>query len=325
MNFLVRLRPNGPWRIGPSGGSREITDLLYRGDALYSAVTSAMRYMGLLEEWLAATAANPEGSAVRFSSCFPFVEGADLVAPPRTLWPPAPSAKLRWKSANFVPLAVVEALLAGQPLDEEAWSIDGPSESLVPAGQPGPFRISARKNAAVDRITGAASPHATACLEFSPGAGLWCLGSSDERWAEPVKSAFRWLADSGFGGERGRGWGRSEAPIFTEVSGLLASQFVSQEYWLLSPYSPASTDEVQWDRGSYTVLTRGGWVENSSEAKKQVRLIAEGSVLSAPKALQGAAPNVAPEGFPHPVYRAGFACAIALPTVSPSIVPAVTA
>jgi CRISPR type III-A-associated RAMP protein Csm4 len=219
----------------------------------------------------------------------------------------------------------VEALLAGEPLDEEAWSIDGPSESLVPTGQPGPFRISARKNAAVDRITGAASPHATACLEFSPGAGLWCLGSSDERWAEPVKSAFRWLADSGFGGERGRGWGRSEAPIFTEVSGLLASQFVSQEYWLLSPYSPASTDEVQWDRGSYTVLTRGGWVENSSEAKKQVRLIAEGSVLSAPKALQGAAPNVAPEGFPHPVYRAGFACAIALPTVSPSIVPAVTA
>ena len=26
--------------------------------------------------------------------------GADLVAPPRTLWPPAPSSKLRWKSAG---------------------------------------------------------------------------------------------------------------------------------------------------------------------------------------------------------------------------------
>ncbi len=320
MNFLVRLRPTGPWRIGPPGGSREITDLLYRGDALYSAVTGAMRYMGLMEDWLAATAANPDGSAVRFSSCFPFVEGADLVAPPRTLWPPAASVKLRWKSASFVPVPVVEALLAGQPLDEEAWVIDGSSESLVPAGQAGPFRISARRNAAVDRITGMAAPHATACLEFSPNAGLWCLVSSDEHWAEPVKAAFRWLADSGFGGERGRGWGRSEAPIFSEVSGLLAGETESQEYWLLSPYSPAPTDEVHWDRGSYTVLTRGGWVENSSEAKKQVRLIAEGSVLSATRALQGAAPNVAPDGFAHPVYRAGFAYAIPLPTISPAVI-----
>jgi hypothetical protein len=316
MNFLVRLRPTGPWRIGPPGGSREITELLYRGDALYSAVTVAMRYLGLMEDWLAATAANPEGPAVRFSSCFPFVEGADLVAPPRTLWPPAPSAKLRWKSANFVPVSVVEALLAGQPLDEEAWSVDGPSESLVPAGQSGPFRVSSRRSAAVDRITGAAASHSTACLEFSAGSGLWCLVQSDETWAEPVKSAFRWLADSGFGGERSRGWGRSESPVFEEVSGLLATHSESQDYWLLSPFSPAPSDEVSWDAGSYSVLTRGGWVENSAEAKKQVRLVAEGSVLHATKPLQGAAPNVAPEGFPHPVYRSGFAYTIALPAVT---------
>jgi len=32
------------------------------------------------------------------------------------------------------------------------------------------------------------------------------------RWRDPVKAAFRLLADSGFGGERSRGWGRSEAP-----------------------------------------------------------------------------------------------------------------
>jgi CRISPR type III-A-associated RAMP protein Csm4 len=319
MNFLVRLRPAGPWRVGPSGGSREITDLLYRGDALYSAVTGAMRYMGFLEDWLAATAANPAGSDVRFSSCFPFVEAADLIVPPCTLWPPAPSAKLRWKSARFVPVSVVETLLAGQPLDEELWVVDGPSESLVPAGQPGPFRTSMRRNAAVDRLTGVAAPHSTACLEFSPNSGLWCLVSSDDRWAEPVKSAFRWLADSGFGGERSRGWGRSEAPIFSDLNGLLATKAESQDYWLLSPYSPAATDEVQWDRGSYSVLTRGGWIETSGEAKKQVRLIAEGSVLSSSKALLGAAPNVAPDGHPHPVYRAGFAYSIPLPAPAPAV------
>jgi CRISPR type III-A-associated RAMP protein Csm4 len=316
MNFLVRLRPVGPWRIGPSGGSRETTDLLYRGDALYSAVCTAMRYAGQLDEWLAATAANPEGSSVRFTSLFPFVEGADLIAPPRTLWPPVPSAKLRWKSATFVPLSVVESLLAGQPPDEEAWSIDGASESLVPAGQNGPFRLSSRRNAAVDRITGAAAPHSTACLEFTPNSGLWCLVSAPDNWSDPIKAALNWLADSGFGGERNRGWGRSEAPVFSDVTGLLGTQVESQDYWLLSPYSPAATDEVAWDRGSYTVITRGGWVANHSEPKKQLRLIAEGSVLNSPKSLRGAAPNVAPDGFPHPVYRAGFSYAIPLPQVT---------
>jgi CRISPR type III-A-associated RAMP protein Csm4 len=135
-------------------------------------------------------------------------------------------------------------------------------------------------------------------------------------WTEPIQTAFRWLADSGFGGQRSSGWGRSEAPVFSEVAGLLAAQAESNDHWLLSPFSPAPTDEVAWDRGSYTVLTRGGWVENHSEAKKHLRLIAEGSVLNSPKALLGTAPNVAPEGFPHPVYRAGFAYAIPLPAVT---------
>jgi len=316
MNFQVRLRPTGPWRIGPPGGSRETTDLLYRGDALYSAVCTAMRFMGQLDEWLAATAAHPEASTVRFSSLFPFIEGADLITPPRTLWPPAGSAKLRWKSATFVPVPVVESLLAGQTLDEEAWAIDGPSESLVPNGQNGPFRPSSRQNAAVDRITGTASPHSTACLEFNPNCGLWCLVSAPDEWKDRIKAAFRWLADSGFGGERARGWGRSESPIFSEVPSLFDAQAESQDYWLLSPYSPSATDEVAWDRGNYTVLTRGGWVDSHSEEKKQLRLIAEGSVISSPKAPQGAAPNCAPEGFPHPVYRAGFAYAIPLPATA---------
>ncbi len=200
----------------------------------------------------------------------------------------------------------------------------------MPNGQNGPFRLATSQNAAVDRLTGTAVSHATAYLEFSAKSGLWCVVSAPDHWVEPIQAAFRWLADSGFGGERNRGWGRSESPIFSEVNGLLATQTDSQEYWLLSPYSPAAADEVAWDRGNYTVLTRGGWITNSNEPKKQVKLIAEGSVLSSAKALQGAAPNVAPEGFAHPVYRAGFAYSIALPAVSialpiPVAIPPITA
>jgi CRISPR type III-A-associated RAMP protein Csm4 len=319
MKFLVRLRPTGPWRIGATGGTRDLVDFIYHSDALYSAVTGAMKYFGLLDEWLAATASNPAGSAVRFSSCFPFIGKNDLIVPPRTIWPPAPSPKIRWKGARFVPVSVVQSLLSGEALNDDSWSIDGPSECLVPSGKSGPFRVTVRSAAAVDRLTGNTAPHSTACIEFTHGAGLWCIVDTEARWEEPVKAAFRWLADSGFGGKRSSGWGRSATPEFSELTGLLANGGESSSYWLLSLFAPDPSDEVNWDRGNYSVITRGGWVDSpaaNGEAKKMVRVVEEGSVLSASKALVGSAADVAPDGFPHPVYRSGFAYAISLPAVA---------
>jgi CRISPR/Cas system CSM-associated protein Csm4 (group 5 of RAMP superfamily) len=89
-------------------------------------------------------------------------------------------------------------------------------------------------------------------------------------------------------------------------------------FWLLSLFAPAAADTVDWARGNYTVLARGGRVDSpagSGELKKQVRMVAEGSVLYAGAAPCGAAPDVAPDGFAHPVFRAGFALAIPLPEV----------
>ena len=73
---------------------------------------------------------------------------------------------------------------------------------------------------------------------------------------------------------------------------------------------------MDWARGNYTVLARGGRVDSpagSGELKKQIQMVAEGSVLIAEDAPRGAAADVAPDGFAHPVFRAGFALAIALP------------
>jgi CRISPR type III-A-associated RAMP protein Csm4 len=562
--LVVKLRPSGPWRIGPDSGARNRVDVIYHSDSLYAAVTSAMGRVGLLEEWLQATVREP-APAVCFSSCFPFLNEIGMVVPPRTVWPPRAtslaSARVRWKSARFVPLDVVRAILAGEPMKEDDWTVDGPSECLVPTGRPGPFRTGVRWNAAVDRLTGASERHATACIEFRPGAGLWTIaGFRDEpshaRWLEPVKAAFRLLADTGFGGERSRGWGRSEQPEFIEgslpemilpagaaieeeggreqESGgrgpgasrvgehggqgvelapepellsvpigespmepspvppiqdppvepqpgpdpelpppdpdpeppapepdppmldppfpepepmtataepvvaaaaaepeaaaatasesepplLLASgpqpilldsgpqplllaaaepEPVAREagadekdpdaepvappspvpaepepledpepmthaavtmdavaplpladvrppspapvlsnargprppapekppasvpVWLLSLFTPAAADAVDWRRGNYTVLARGGRVDSpagSGELKKQLQMVVEGSVLYAEGDPHGAAPDVAPEGFAHPVFRAGFALAIPLPEVS---------
>jgi len=558
--LVVKLRPSGPWRIGPDSGARNRVDVIYHSDSLYSAVTAAMARLGWLEDWLDATARNG-APAVSFSSCFPYLDDIVFVVPPRTIWPPAsPSAKaarVRWKSARFVPLTVVQSILAGRRLDENQWSVDGTSDCLVPSGSPGPFRTAVRWNAGVDRVTGASERHSTACIEFRAGSGLWTVVSfqdeaAETRWSGPVKAAFRLLADTGFGGERSRGWGRSEAPEFTEgmlpdlilplpteggeaieasvkaaapvapltagkesagaesqppveaapvtapelpaVENALASEAEApahepapapepetpaaepaapaesespvvevaaapepetpaaetapalepesstpeaagaaepeaplvepaaeaaatpeseapvappaseaeppatlsepaapqpdvpageaaqatesaapagdvvpgadvpvteaipapepeppvaevapaetagpeapavepspavepvahaptHAHWLLSVFTPAPADSVDWRRGNYTVLARGGRVDSpagSGELKKQIQMVAEGSVLYAETAPRGSAANVAPDGFAHPVFRAGFAVAIPLPEV----------
>jgi CRISPR/Cas system CSM-associated protein Csm4 (group 5 of RAMP superfamily) len=374
------------------------------------------------------------------------------------------AAHVRWKSARFIPLEMVQSILAGERLDERHWSVDGPSGCLVPAGKQGPFRTSVRWSAAVDRLSGATERHSMACIEFRPGAGLWTvIGFADEaardRWQDAVKAAFRLLADTGFGGERSRGWGRSETPEFiegelpgmiigeapvegaapkvtvaevkappvlepletpsaeppsaepplqevkaaeaegmklhpsepvdtsivepepvgqeavveeevksaeaegmklhpmepvdtsilepepaevkaaeaegmtlhpieavdvTEVATVVEPEAApvskgrgaGQAHWLLSLFAPSSADSVDWARGNYTVMARGGRIESpagSGELKKQVQMIAEGSVVVAESAPRGAAPDVAPDGFAHPVFRAGFALAIPLP------------
>ena len=322
--LLIRLKPVGPWRIGPDSGDRDRVDRIYHSDSLYSAISAAMSRLGTLDAWLDATARAAE-PAVRFSSCFPYQGDTLLVVPPRNLWPPPPSSKVRWKGARFVPLSVVETLAAGKGISEDGWIVDGPSECLLPFTTPpvpGPFRVSVRSSAGVDREGAAVSLHSTACLEFTPGSGLWCAVqfSSDvarEQWTAPLTAAFRLLADSGFGGKRSQGWGRAEMPEIRE--GAVELNLNPEEtpaYWLLSLFHPASSDTVEWSQGNYTLTTRGGRVESDArwgDPKKQTRMVAEGSVLVASAEPRGAAADVAPEGFPHPVYRSGFALAIPIP------------
>jgi len=325
--FIIRLRPAGPWRFGPSSGARDRVDRIFHSDSLYSGLTHAMLQLGKLGEWLSATAtaATP---AVRLSSCFPYLGEMLMATPPRGTWPPAVSTKVRWKGARFVPVSAIATLLRDKPLDDDRWIVDPESECLLPVEKnvapSGPFRVTVRTSAAVDRAEhGKLELHSTACLEFAEGAGLWSMAmfadaASEAEWSEPVKAAFRLLADTGVGGERSRGWGRSAQPEFRPLSdlGLNTPPADAAAYWLLSVYTPAAGDQVDWKRGNYSLITRGGRIESAArwgDEKQLLRMVEEGSVIFAAAPPNGAARNVAPEGFPHPVYRSGFALAIAIP------------
>lgn len=328
-SFAVRFRPLGPWRFGPDSGARDRVDLIYHSDAVFSAICSAMAQLGLAEDWLDATARSEQSPAVRFSSFYPFQAKTLLAIPPRNIWPPAEATKIRCKGARFVPLSVIASLLAEKGIDENRWAVDGESECLVPHDNPrGPFRIALRSNASVDRLEAAnVETHSTACLEFARDAGLWTVvqfagDAAAERWQAPVRSALMLLADSGFGGERSRGWGRSETPEWEPWTPLPdlpepSGDDAEHAHWLLSLYLPASGDPVDWKRGSYSTITRRGRIESRArwgELKTPTLMIAEGSVLLAgARDLCGTACDAAPAGFPHPVYRAGFALTVPIP------------
>jgi len=87
-------------------------------------------------------------------------------------------------------------------------------------------------------------------------------------------------------------------------------------WWLLSLFHPGADDAIDWTRGNYAITTRGGRVESDAgwgEPKRSTRMIGEGSVLVAASKPRGCVTDVAPDGFPHPVYRSGYALVLPIP------------
>lgn len=209
--------------------------------------------------------------------------------------------------------------------------VDGHSGCLIPVNSrsaTGPFRVVRRTSAAVDRVTGGAvAAHLTTCVQFAPASGLWCAAQFSNSttyavWAPRVQTAFRLLADSGLGGMRSKGFGRARTPDFQpgKLAELLfegqSADHVSRAWWMLSLFSPADSDVVKWDLGDYALTRRSGRVSSADGAgaeKLTSRMVVEGSVLVSAQQPRGAVRNVAPEGCPHPVYRAGYALTLPIP------------
>ena len=188
--LLIRLRPTGPWRIGPDSGDRDRVDRMYHSDSLYSAVSSAMARLGMLEEWLDATArAAGTGGALQLLLS---VSGETLfVVPPRTV----------------AAAGVVEGALEGRAiraaergrslLERQAalrrrlggrWRQRVPGSARARRGRSALRCDPARRSIAAAQ---ASRRIRRACLEFAPDAGLWLAAafSNDEAREHWTRSA----------------------------------------------------------------------------------------------------------------------------------------
>ena len=294
-----------------------------------------MRDLGFVDEWIAVTAqANGGEPGIRLSSCFPWTGRLLLIQPPRHLWPLNQTGKVRWKAARFVPVNVIPALIRGESLPEDQWAVDPVSECLLPVTKGGPlhppFRVVHRRMAPIDRVSGTSEfGQDVACLQFAPVSGMWFASTfaSDEVrhiWFNRIRGACRLLADSGIGGGKSRGWGRSDEPRVEAPADLgrmltgTASTDGSGDnqeraWWLLSLFSPSEQDSVDWKRGFYSVCVRSGRVvtqASTAEIKPGMQMVTEGSVLLSGSPLAGAARSITVPDVDHPVYRSGIALAI---------------
>jgi CRISPR type III-A-associated RAMP protein Csm4 len=318
--LLVQLQPVTPWRCS-AGRPGEPASLL-PSDSFFGALSDAMLQLGWLPDWL-----NEGAPATRFSSLLPFHNDSFHAPLPESLRSAPGLRKLRLPSVRFAPLPAIEDL-ANRRFDESRWVLDLASGCLLAAdraGAGGPFRSTERSRAAVDRLHGLAAPAAsTSGVEFADRAGLWSIFVFDSPdsaaiWSPRLKAALRLLADSGIGGWRNAGWGRSRRPRFREGdAGRLLSNAgwkhipaaPASHWWTLGLFAPASDAPVAWDAGAYQTIHRAGWTA-AAGPKPALRLVREGAVLASPSEPLGLIASSSVEGLPHPVFR--YAAGLALP------------
>ncbi|SHM86398.1 CRISPR-associated protein Csm4 [Caldanaerovirga acetigignens] len=166
-------------------------------------------------------------------------------------------------------------------------------------------RILERPRVVLDRLSNSSNIYYISSCVFDENAGLWFYLKVDPSVEREILAAIRLLGDEGLGGERTYGLGCFE-PTFVEAKDDEKS---SDEYLLLSLYSPSQEDDLRDSLFGYDFIERGGYVYSiySSDIKKRrIRMLVEGSVFR--KKLRGTVIDVTPEGFEgHRVLRYGVA------------------
>lgn len=278
-------------RVGAPGWGLEEGEKTLGADVIYSALFHAS--MELYGEAL------PRD--LRISSGFPFVE--DALFFPRPMLPlkvlEDATVRLKWgkavKELDFLERRwFIEWLRDGNVDLDRAISC---REDLRKA-----VRTITRPRVALDRLDNSSSLYFSSEQRFCPGSGLCCLISCPGGTWQKLKALFRFMGETGIGGEKSSGVGSFEVEFCTvDVpepgdDGLCVN---------LAPVIPAIDDIVYLL--AYELKERGGWVSSPqapAARKKKVSVIAEGSVFARP--VTGRIVNVAPDGWPHEVLRYGL-------------------
>lgn len=171
----------------------------------------------------------------------------------------------------------------------------------------------------VDRLSNASQIFHVGRMHFDKQSGLWFMARGEAEWLTHVEAGLRLLADDGLGGQRSRGNGQftfetMEPPAFAQEQGGYGV--------LLSRFAPRAAEMalLKGRHAAYDLTLVGGFSGTPGDppvVRRQVRLVAEGSIIGSDEAALPAAPGqlvdvtpTAPEvtaRLGHPIFRYGLA------------------
>jgi CRISPR-associated protein Csm4 len=115
---------------------------------------------------------------------------------------------------------------------------------------------------------------------FAPDAGLYFLAQGAEEVLQRLTNVAHFLGDTGIGADRNSGLGHFTVSEDTDYTPPEASR--KDGWYTLSLVNPGPAEDIsQMATGAaYSLLTRSGWVVNSTVGRPPIRVFGEGSYLS---------------------------------------------
>ena len=329
LKFKTQLhlgRATGAAQTGSLG--LEKTETYIPADTLFSALcqTWATFYdTASLTDFLNQYTAENESPPFTLTSAFPFTH--DLYLFPKPLIFKSTSKKS--KRVQFVSRSLFENIITGNLptfdekdeknviTGEKVWVNSEEKDQLknVMDEKLSVWETTTRPRVSIDRQTEESSIWHVETVQFNECCGLWFAVNYDsDETKQKIETILRVLGDNGIGGERNAGYGLFD---FDEVALEIPTSEDSTQFVTLSPICPKSSEQLEHLlKGdiAYNLNPLTGWVTSAGAAsqRKQINMFAEGSVLNTCGKPVGRLVDLTPKGYPHPVYRYGYAWQVRL-------------
>ncbi|TXT61147.1 MAG: putative RAMP superfamily DNA repair protein [Promethearchaeota archaeon] len=191
------------------------------------------------------------------------------------------------------------------------------------------WKIQRSPRVVIDRSTKNTSIFHYSRIHFHKGkTGLYLLIDNlkkNENIAEELITKFRYLGDTGLGGERSTGNGQFS--VMLNKSGKLfhieldqgdnsSKRFLSLSLFL--PKEEEINNNLIGDNNYYSIINRKGWISGTSYRRRNINMITEGSVLNTVNSkiygrIEEITPNILKTKHPdYKIHRFGYSYSINL-------------
>lgn len=226
------------------------------------------------------------------SSAFPYVgEVLFFPCPVWRIWEDIDvNRRKEIKKVRWISQGLFTEVLQGRRIRIEDVRISGslvflPSEeNLSPSLASGHvWEMTERQRVSVDRfgIPEGGQTFFFAMQFFAPDAGLYFLVQGSEEVVDRLTQAVHFLGDTGIGADRNSGLGHFR--LIEKTQFMPPEARGAEGYYTISLYNPDRSEDLSkiTTGAAYSLLTRSGWVVNSTVGRSPIRVFGEGSYMCA--------------------------------------------